>query len=233
MSNHEQFGQTWMTAFSSDLRPEHSNALEDMGRRPPTRRRRDSMPTRLTAPSLRLGPLSAPSTVKVQPRHARLRVHHQVRGTRHVLTQELFRDVLLREQKCTQRFEQRLVLLLVRADSRSAIASQSWAKVIDALSIAAGDTAVVGWLDTQSVLGAVLPEIRGCDPEALLRRELARHLEAENVARLSIRTHIYTHENALQLNAAGPADPVRDEPPSSRGSRVRTAARLEIGRAHV
>ena len=57
-----------------------------------------------------------PATGCAEPRQTRLRARDQLRGHVHVLTQELFRDVLTRERKRADRFDEPVVLLLIELD---------------------------------------------------------------------------------------------------------------------
>ena len=57
-----------------------------------------------------------PATVWAEPRQTRRRARDQLRGHGHVLTQELFRDVLTRERKRADRFDEPVVLLLIELD---------------------------------------------------------------------------------------------------------------------
>jgi lipopolysaccharide/colanic/teichoic acid biosynthesis glycosyltransferase len=231
MTYRDQFGHTWMTAFSSDLRSARPNALTDIVQGPSTHWRRDSTSRRLTAASRRFGSLTvaarrnAPSDAD-----AARRVRRQVRRKRHVLTEELFRCVLQREQRCAERFEQRLVLLLVRSDA-AAVSQQPvpcWTAIIDALTAAAGDTALVGWLEKDRVLGAVVPQVGGPDHEALLRREFGRRLETETLARVAVRTHVYSPDAVLHPNEGAVADVLRNERPASRSESIREGAKRVV-----
>ena len=114
-----------------------------------------------------------PVTVWAEPRHTRRQARVQTRGHGHILTQELFRDVLTREQKRADRFDEPVTLLLIELDHaakrlRSAADTTSrsswiWMNAIEALTVTAGETAVVGWFERQAVLGAVMLETSGAD----------------------------------------------------------------------
>jgi lipopolysaccharide/colanic/teichoic acid biosynthesis glycosyltransferase len=157
-----------------------------------------------------------PATAWAEPRHTRRRARDQTRGHGHLLTQELFRDVLTRERKRADRFDEPVGLLLIELDgvaksfrSASDTTSRSswiWMTAIEALTVTAGETAVVGWFEKQTVLGAVMLETCGADPETRLGLELARRLDAATVARLSIRSHVYS-PTAAQTNESWAADP--------------------------
>ena len=123
-------------------------------------------------------------------------------GHQYVVAPELFRDALARERTRADRFEQSFTFVLLELDPAARASgspgeipaedSSLWTQAIDALAIAAGDTAVLGWLEKATVLGAIVPgPAHGGEIHTLTRRELARRLDAEAVARLSIRSHVY------------------------------------------
>ena len=158
-----------------------------------------------------------PATGCAEPRQTRLRARDQLRGHVHVLTREQFRDVLTRERKRADRFDEPVVLLLIELDdaaksfrSASGVASKSswiWMRAIEALAAAAGETAVVGWYERQTVLGAVVLGTCGADPETPVRRELARRLDEKTVARFAIRSHVYSPASSAQTKEGQSADP--------------------------
>jgi lipopolysaccharide/colanic/teichoic acid biosynthesis glycosyltransferase len=138
-----------------------------------------------------------PATAAVELQPARNRSS----GDRHVLCQELFWDILSRERNRAIRLDQPFVLWVVSADrtsfdlrSSSALDHRNawlWPPVIDALARAVRGTAVIGWLERQSALGAILPAIGTPDAETLIRRELARRLDPATAASLEIRSHVF------------------------------------------
>jgi lipopolysaccharide/colanic/teichoic acid biosynthesis glycosyltransferase len=138
-----------------------------------------------------------PATVAVEPQPVRDRSC----AARHVLSPELFREVLARERNRAIRFDQPLLLWVISADRTSLDSSSTsesvrwntwvWPRVIDALTEAARDTAVIGWLERHTVVGAILPAIGAPDPETLLRRELGRRLDAGTAGRFVIKSHVY------------------------------------------
>lgn len=104
----------------------------------------------------------------------------------HLLRQELFADVLRRERKRADRYEQDFVLLLV--DSHSVPSRRVVAAVRDAVLGSGVEGAVFGW-HTATTIGVILPDGGGEHWRALLRRALARRLDRGALARISIRTH--------------------------------------------
>jgi lipopolysaccharide/colanic/teichoic acid biosynthesis glycosyltransferase len=157
----------------------------------------------LLAGAFRSGSLWTFATVPAAPESQKVRARNEPRWHQHVVAQELFKDVLTRERTRADRFDQPFVLLLVEVDTVARKPGSAgdvpedptsiWMHAIEALTVAAGGTAVLGWFEKQTVLGAIVPHmIFGCDIETLARRELANRLDAETVARLSIRSHVYS-----------------------------------------
>jgi lipopolysaccharide/colanic/teichoic acid biosynthesis glycosyltransferase len=167
----------------------------------------------LLAGALRSGSLWVPATLAPEPEPERVPARTLQRRHRHVIAHELFRDILTRERKRADRFDQPFVLLLVEmntvAQSSNAacdVAQQPFSvstNVIEALTVAVGETAVLGWFVRGTVLGAIVPGICGSGSETLVRRELAWRLDAASVARLSIRSHVYS-PNSTQPEESQP-----------------------------
>jgi len=120
-------------------------------------------------------------------------------GRPHVLNEDLFKRVLIRERKRADRSNQPFVLLLVDMnDGLGADSSSIWETVIEALTAAKREMDVLGWYERRAVIGLILPEIRVSDLantrevfDARVRRELANRLGAEAVDKFSIRLHVY------------------------------------------
>jgi exopolysaccharide biosynthesis polyprenyl glycosylphosphotransferase len=74
-----------------------------------------------------------------------------------------------------------------------------WPTVINALNAAVREAAVVGWLEKDAVLGAILPVVRGPDQEELIRRELARSLHGTTTARFIVDSRVYLPTVAAHL----------------------------------
>jgi len=152
--------------------------------------------------ALRSGSLWMFTSVPAPPASPRDGARTTPRGHPYVFAPELFRDVLARERTRADRFDQPFSLLLLEIDPAAGACGGSkgvptedapvWRHAIDALTAAARDTAVLGWLKKATVLGAIVPApIDGGDLQTLARRELTRRLDAETVARLSIRCYAY------------------------------------------
>src|SRR5713226_6704 len=120
-------------------------------------------------------------------------------GRPHVINEELFKRVLIRERKRADRSNQPFVLLLVDMNGGlGADSSSIWETVIEALSAAKREMDVLGWFEWRAVIGVIAPEIRASDLantceglDVRVRRELANRLGAEAVDKFSIRLHVY------------------------------------------
>src|SRR6476660_2366319 len=125
---------------------------------------------------------------------------------RRVISEELFKDVLLREWKRAERFSHPFVLLLVELHEDASEAARgwdhekgrerkkdselaariprgsSWGRVVSALGACTRQTDVMGWFVQNGVLAVIMTEVGQADQdamaglEALIRRQLADRL---------------------------------------------------------
>jgi hypothetical protein len=115
----------------------------------------------------------------------------------HVINEELFRGVLIRERKRADRSNQPFLVLLLSVDDRGAANPSIWPAAIEALKASRRDTDVLGWFSERAMLGVIVPEIGTSDApvvreiEVRVRRELAMRLDPEALGRLSIRLHVH------------------------------------------
>ncbi len=78
----------------------------------------------------------------------------------HVMSEEIFRSVLLRERRRADRFNQPFLLFLVGVEKQpDAELPALPPAVVDALGAVTRDTDVLGWFRGQSVLGLIVPEV--------------------------------------------------------------------------
>src|SRR5207247_3514083 len=70
----------------------------------------------------------------------------------HLISQELFRDALVRERKRADRFEEAFVLVLISLNSRAA-RQLRWGYPVEALLQTKLEGDVIGWFEQSSVLG--------------------------------------------------------------------------------
>jgi lipopolysaccharide/colanic/teichoic acid biosynthesis glycosyltransferase len=153
--------------------------------------------------------------------HKAVRGRVRLRNPLLVIEEPLFRDILIREWRRADRFDQSFVLVLL--ESRSS--STSWAPIIEALTSVKHETDVTGWFEDGRVLGLLRPDSDGStcaarEVEQQIRRELERRLEIRAGSLLSISVHVPAVVEP-PLNASG-ADPVFEE---LRGSRRHSALR--------
>jgi lipopolysaccharide/colanic/teichoic acid biosynthesis glycosyltransferase len=118
-----------------------------------------------------------------------------------IMSEEVFRGILSRERKRSQRSCRPFGVLLVAPPSSNGHrigSSLGWNAVIDALVAATQDTHVVGWVKAHALIGVIVPDLgepdlrEACEQiEARYRRELAERFAPEAAGGLSIRTHVY------------------------------------------
>jgi lipopolysaccharide/colanic/teichoic acid biosynthesis glycosyltransferase len=119
-----------------------------------------------------------------------------------VLSEELFRDALVRERKRADRFEEPFVLVLVSLNGRAEGPSR-WRPLLKGLSPKL-DADVIGWFERGSVLGFVR-SLADRDRKqtttsiaVAVRRELARSLSPSTLGYCSIRLEVYSpHSNSM------------------------------------
>src|SRR5713101_1788254 len=123
----------------------------------------------INTPSLR-GSIRACFSTMITPQHLeriRTRVCDQEDGwgRPHVINEELFKRVLIRERKRADRSNQPFVLLLVDMnDGLGADSSSIWEAAIEALTAAKREMDILGWFERRAVIGLIIPEIRASDP---------------------------------------------------------------------
>jgi lipopolysaccharide/colanic/teichoic acid biosynthesis glycosyltransferase len=132
-----------------------------------------------------------------------------------LISEDLFRGVLVRERKRADRSNQPLALVFVAVQAPTeAGAAPIWRAVVDALAAAKRDTDVLGWFDTHEAIGLILPEVPASSPAFArelsdrVRRELSRRLDARTASRVSIRLHIHPDPKAAEAEALLPVDPI-------------------------
>jgi lipopolysaccharide/colanic/teichoic acid biosynthesis glycosyltransferase len=145
--------------------------------------------------------------------------------TRRPMDEQLFRNVLIREWRRAERFEQPFALVLVEGLAEG---SMAWSTVLDIVSGQTHETDVLGWFTTDRVLGLLRP---GGDASSLLtvrdlernvRQQLGERLAPEVAASLSVGVHVSL---TGPLAGASEADPVFIELREGRQSRVWATAK--------
>jgi exopolysaccharide biosynthesis polyprenyl glycosylphosphotransferase len=122
------------------------------------------------------------------------RACRQRKGRCHVISEDLFRGVLVRERKRADRSNQPFVLLLLSAKDAS---PSLWAAAVEAATAVKRETDVVGWFKNGSVLGVILPEIAipevlASELEGRARQELSRRVDLVSASTFSVRAHAHT-----------------------------------------
>jgi lipopolysaccharide/colanic/teichoic acid biosynthesis glycosyltransferase len=135
-------------------------------------------------------------------------------GRPHVLSEALFRRVVIDERRQADRANHPLVLMTVSMNRvRSADASVLWREAIDIIAQQTRETDVLGWLAVQSVIGIVLHEVHAPDAtyprelEVRLRRALATRLDGDTVAAFSIRLYVHSTPRPAEPDKTPSIDP--------------------------
>jgi lipopolysaccharide/colanic/teichoic acid biosynthesis glycosyltransferase len=129
-----------------------------------------------------------------------------------IVSEELFRGVLMKERKRADRLNQPFVLLIVALKEHvDAHATSIWVPVIEALGTVTRETDVLGWFEWRTAIGVILPEIHASEAgrmselEARFRRELVKRSDAETARRLTIRLHTHSDPKRMKVNEPSPA----------------------------
>src|SRR6185436_13835497 len=131
-----------------------------------------------------------------------------------LISETLFRGVLVRERRRADRSNQPLVLVLLGVkDTSPAEAAPIWRSVVDALAAARRETDVMGWFEQGAAVGLILAEVPESDafPQEVserVRRELSRRLDAHTASRVSIWLHVHPDSRAAEEIGARPVDPM-------------------------
>jgi lipopolysaccharide/colanic/teichoic acid biosynthesis glycosyltransferase len=135
-----------------------------------------------------------------------------------LLSEELFKSVLIRERKRADRFAQAFALVTVALpDGGGAQGSTLPLRVADALAAAARETDVVGWLQEGAVLGVTYAEVATRSEtaaghlEARLQRELRRVLDPDTRAGLRIRWYFHVPPGSGGIEGLADDDPLAED----------------------
>lgn len=134
----------------------------------------------------------------------------------YVIHEDLFKAVLIRERKRSDRSNQSFVLLLLDMElGLDGDSSSIGETVIEALEAAKREMGILGWFERPAVIGLIVAEIRASDLadvceglQSRVRRELASRLDAKTVARFSIRLHVYPEPRRAGEKEPWPVDPI-------------------------
>src|SRR6266849_9235155 len=101
-----------------------------------------------TTPIRHTDPASRPMNLQRKPRRPL------------IISEELFKGVLIKERKRVDRLNRPLVLLIVTVrDPRREQSPSTWVPVIEALGAITRDTDYLGWFEWRRAIGVILPEV--------------------------------------------------------------------------
>jgi lipopolysaccharide/colanic/teichoic acid biosynthesis glycosyltransferase len=117
------------------------------------------------------------------------------------LDEQLFRDIVIRESRRADRFDQSFALVLVASGSRES-SEGPWSEVVEALGAVRQDTDVLGWFEGGRVLGLlrtsiVLEPSAAGAMERQIRRELDHRLGSVVAPAVSVSIHVSGVEDPL------------------------------------
>jgi lipopolysaccharide/colanic/teichoic acid biosynthesis glycosyltransferase len=135
---------------------------------------------------------------------------------RPLIDEELFKGILVRERRRSDRSNQPFVLLLLGVNGGlGADSHEILDKAIGALAVATRGTDIAGWMEGRALIGVVLPEISpsdlpsACDGiETRFRRALATRVPSEAFDALSIRFLVYPEPRRAGAEGRWPVDPI-------------------------
>jgi lipopolysaccharide/colanic/teichoic acid biosynthesis glycosyltransferase len=112
----------------------------------------------------------------------------------HIMEEELFRAMLLRERRRADRTQQPFVLVLLEVRGRTGLAAAAvWKIAVASLLAVKQDTDVLGWFRSGTVIGLLRPETALGDHraglESRIRREVDERVEPRARGTVSIRVH--------------------------------------------
>jgi len=130
----------------------------------------------------------------------------------HVLNEDIFKSILIRERQRADRSEAGLMMLLVAIDDPDRSATTR--HVIASLSVAKRRSDLLGWFDQGRVMGLILPET-GPSPaharrvvEERVRRHLEKRLTPESLSRVRMTMHVHPADEHVLREGFAPAPQV-------------------------
>jgi lipopolysaccharide/colanic/teichoic acid biosynthesis glycosyltransferase len=177
--------------------------------------------------------------VDVKPPPGRRRKDRAARGAHrsdglHVVSEGIFKGVLLRERKRADRSNGAFILLLLEVDGNGP--SSGWRHAIEALAAVKRGTDVIGWFERGRVVGLILLEAGVSEApvwralEERVRGELAKRLDPTSLARVAIGVHVHPAPPEASEHRAEPVDPllVALRPRNDRSPKARIKRGLDI-----
>lgn len=144
-----------------------------------------------------------------------------------VLQEDLFRSLVVRERKRTERSGLAIVLLVICMEKEewNSESEDVWHGVEEVLRTAKADMSFLGWFTNRAEMGLLVPDIfmptlsSVCERLLMnIRTELSHQMDAEQVGRLSIRLRVYPEPMRSEEEAALSVDPYLF--PELQGSRL-------------
>jgi lipopolysaccharide/colanic/teichoic acid biosynthesis glycosyltransferase len=130
-----------------------------------------------------------------------------------IISEDLFRGALTKEQKRADRLNQPVVLLTVSVTDRgSAHPPSIWVPVIEALATVTRETDLLGWFEERMAVGIILPEVSAVDAvrmselEARFSQQLLRRSDAATVQQLTVRLHVHSDAKRVADGGSVPAE---------------------------
>jgi len=152
-------------------------------------------------------------------------------GRQHLMNEEVFRSVLVRERKRSDRSNQPfIVLLLSQTIPAGAEAKSAWDGAIDALRSAKRETDVLGWFERGTTIGLVVTDINvttstvAGELETRVRTELGTRLGPTSSG-FALQIHAHDPQKADDERVA-PVEPLLEKA-APRGPRAQLQARFK------
>ena len=133
-----------------------------------------------------------------------------------IFDEELFKHTVRRERKRTERSGLAMVMLVISVqDSRSENTSVLFAGIANVLSTIMSDVDIVGWVERQSIMGLIVPDIEmanlasTCERlESEFRKEITSRLGGGGIEYLSIILRVYPETQLREEQEALAVDPL-------------------------
>jgi lipopolysaccharide/colanic/teichoic acid biosynthesis glycosyltransferase len=146
----------------------------------------------------------------------------------HILDEPIFRTVLIRERKRSDRSNRPLLLLLARVDAKRASTPDAARAMAAAVMTVKDGSDIAGWFEDGKTIGLLAPEIAapvGSITRTLewrLRGELERRLGSEAAASAEITIHASSHPKQRAKEDLQPVNPLlADDQPAPAYDRIK------------
>ena len=134
----------------------------------------------------------------------------------HVLHEDLFKEVLTRERRRSDRSNRAFILLVMGINGGAGAGSTVMpAAAVDAVACARRQTDAVGWLQARTLLGVIIPDLSPARLSAAseeianrLRSELAKRLDSHIRDACSVELHVYPEPKRAGEVGQWPVDPL-------------------------